>query len=344
MKSNLRFGLILAFVIGVAVTIIQFNTHRPRLLVLHSAGAETERIRAINRGLRDELRNKNYFSIRWYYSGLSDKGDQGLAEAEGLRARRLVDGWAPKVILAVGDEAQQYVTRHYANRPDIKIVYCAVHDDVEPYGLDHAANATGAVMIPPLEALEEMLAGLGQQLGLKRPLRVVHLGDLSDDVGDDGEFMAARHWSAVRFLGNHYVRTFDAWQATVRQAAKQTDFILTSDYRELARSATDPSRVPAEEVVAWTVEHSPVPVIGTRAQYVWDGGMLAMGASQYEQGREAGSMAVRLLEQVVSPAVLPARSPKEFVVAARESRLMAQNLNLPPVYQALARASNNYFQ
>lgn len=344
MKANLRFGLILAFVLSVAITIIQFNTHRPRLLVVHSAGSETEKIRAINRGLRDELRSKNYFSIRWYYSGLSNSTDPARAEAEGLRARRLVDGWTPEVILAVGDEAQQYVARHYANNPAIKIVYCAVHEDVEPYGLDHAANATGALMVPPLEALEDALLGLGRQLALRRPLRVVHIGDKSDDVGDDGEYMAARHWSGVRFLGNRYVATFDAWKAAVSQAAGQADFILTSDYRELATSATDSTWVPAEEVVAWTVAHAPVPVIGTRSQYVWDGGMLAVGSSLYEQGREAGSMAVRLLEQHESPAAIAPRMPKEFVVAARESGLKARNLHLPAIYQALARASNNYFQ
>lgn len=118
---------------------------------------------------------------------------------------------------------------------------------------------------------------------------------------------------------------------------------MTSNYGELSRSRTDKTRVPAQEVVDWTVLHSSVPVIGTRSQYVWDGGMLAVGASMYEQGREAGSIAVRLLEKHASPTDIPVRIPGEFVVAANESRLKERNIHLPDIYKALARASNNYF-
>jgi hypothetical protein len=344
MKIRLRFALILAFVIGATATIILFNTHRPRLLIIHSHGSETAQIRTINRGLRDELRSKTHFSIRWYYSGLDTMASKQLAEAESLRVRKLVSALQPNVILAVGDEAQEYVSRHYANDSRIKIVYCAVHEDVVPYGLDHAANATGTLMIPPLDALRDVLMEISHQLGLARPLRVFHVGDKSDDVKDDGTYMAGNDWGDVNFIGNEYVGTFEDWKAAVGRAAKRADVILTSDYQDLSRSSTDQTLVPGREVVDWTVSHAAVPVVGTRSQYVWDGGMLAVGASTYEQGREAGAIAISLLEQHVSPSDIPARTPKGFVVAANESRLRERNLHLPDVYQALARASNNYFQ
>jgi hypothetical protein len=55
-------------------------------------------------------------------------------------------------------------------------------------------------------------------------------------------------------------------------------------------------------------------------------------------------MAIRLLEQHTSPGEIPAIAPKDFVIAANESRLKEKNLYLPDIYKALARASNNYFQ
>lgn len=343
MKTKIRFALILAFVIGAAIVIIEANTHRPRLLILHSHGSETAQALTINRGLRDELRNKTHFSVRWYYTGLNALPSRPLAEAQALRARKLVDTWKPDVILAIGDEVQEYVTRHYADDPRIKIVFCAVHEDVEPYGLDFAANATGTLMVPPLDALRELLSNLGRQLGLSKPLRALHIGDKTDDVIDDGAHMSRGNWGDIRFVGNEFVGTFEDWQLTVARAASRADVILTSDYSELYRSANDPTLVPAREVVAWTLAHSPVPVIGTRSQFVWDGGMLAVGASLYQQGREATHMAIRLLEKPESIKYVPPTQLGEFVVAANESRLKERNITLPDIYRALARASNNYF-
>jgi len=344
MKAKIRFALIMAFIVGTTITIVLYNTHRPRLLILHSNGSENEQIRPINRGLRDELRSKQHFSIRWYYSGLNAMVSKHLAEAESLRVRNLVSALKPDVILAVGDEAQEYVTRYYANDPVIKVVYCAVHGDVTSYGLDHAANATGSLMTPPLDALHDLLLELGRQLAVAKPIRVFHVGDRTDDVQDDGSYMEGKKWGNVHFVGNQYVGTFDEWKLAVGQAAKRADFILTSDYHALSRSSFDQTPVPAREVVVWTETHSPIPVVGSRAHYVGDGGMLAVGASMYEQGRAAGSIAIKLLELHASPADIPRVMSNEFVVAASESRLKEKNLYLPDIYKALARASNNYFQ
>ena len=343
MKTKLLYGLILAFILGATLVIIQANTHRPRLLIIHSHSSETAQALTINRGLRDELRNKTHFSVRWYYSGLNAIPNRAQAEVQALRVRKLVDTWKPDVILAVGDEVQDYVTRHYANDNKIQIVYCAVHEDVEPYGLAHATNATGTLMLPPLAALRELLVNLGWQIGPDKPLRVLHLADKSDDVIDDGAYMVHHDWGNVNFVGNAYQGTFEDWKMAVKDAATRADIILTSDYSELYRSAADPSLVPAKEVIAWTLDHAKIPVIGTRSQFVWDGGMLAVGASLYQQGREATNKAIQLLEKRTSIARIPPSFPSEFVVAANESKLKEQNIKLPDIYKALARASNNYF-
>jgi ABC-type uncharacterized transport system substrate-binding protein len=334
----------MAFVVGATGTIVLYNIHRPRLLIIHSSASENAQMRPINRGLRDVLRDKTQFSIRWYYTGLNSIGSKHLADKESVRVRSMISEMQPDVILAVGDEVQEYVARHYANDPDIKIVYCAVHMDVAPYGLDHASNATGSLMTPPVGALTEMLQLMGQQLALTKPVRVLHIGDKTDDVKDDGDYMALQNWAKLRFIGNEYVGNFEEWKLVLGRAATHADFIVTSEYRNLARSSADPTLVPAQEVVNWTVSHAPVPVVGTRSQYVSDGGMLAVGASLYEQGKEGGNMAIRLLEQHTSPREIPASTSKEFVIAVSESRLKEKNLYLPDIYRALARASNNYFQ
>lgn len=342
MKTTLKFSLISIFVVGAVFIVVHFNTQRPRLLIVHSAGSETSSVLGINRGLRDQLRNKSNLNVRWYYSGLSDK-PKSQAEEDSLRVRHLVDSWHPNVLVSVGDEAQAYVARHYVDDSNIRLVYCAVHDDIKPYGLDLAKNAGGFLVTPQLRALTDLLQDFARQLQIQGPIRVVHLGDQSSDVQDDAAFMSAYNWGAFRFIGNDLVDNFDEWQDRVRHVKASADFILTSDYRALARTPTDRIPVPPSEVIAWTVAHSPIPVIGTSNQYVRDGGWIAIFASPYEQGSSAGAMAIRLLLQPDSERHAAPHVPQEFVTAVRDSAFRSAGLILPDIYTSLAKATNNYF-
>ena len=53
-------------------------------------------------------------------------------------------------------------------------------------------------------------------------------------------------------------------------------------------------------------------------------------------------MAIKLIEGVDIKS-LPIQTSSQFVVAVRKSALDARNIPIPDVFEAYARASNNYF-
>jgi ABC-type uncharacterized transport system substrate-binding protein len=128
----------------------------------------------------------------------------------------------------------------------------------------------------------------------------------------------------------------------VRALGTGNDVLLLSNYRGLRRSPTDTTLVPPAEVVAWTEANSPVPVIGLNGFFTEDGGMLAIGASPYEQGEQAATRALDLLLRRRAISDMPVTSTSHFVVSMRGSAMRARRFELPAVYEAAARASNLY--
>ena len=70
--------------------------------------------------------------------------------------------------------------------------------------------------------------------------------------------------------------------------------------------------------------------------------MLSVGVSAYEQGEVAASMAIKLIEGVDIKS-LPIQTSSQYIIAMRQSALDARNFSIPSMFEALARATNNYF-
>ena len=119
-------------------------------------------------------------------------------------------------------------------------------------------------------------------------------------------------------------------------------FVLVGGYRKLPKSPGSAEFVNAKEVMTWTEANSPVPVIGMNTFNSEEGAMLSVGVSPYEQGEVAATMAIKLIEGVDIKS-LPIQTSSQYVVAVRKSALDARNISIPEVFEAYARASNNYF-
>ena len=72
--------------------------------------------------------------------------------------------------------------------------------------------------------------------------------------------------------------------------------------------------------------------------------MFAVGASGFEQGDTTARMAIDVLDHGAIPKNIPQVMPRQFLVYIRRSLMAEHGLNLPPVYEAFARASNNYYE
>jgi ABC-type uncharacterized transport system substrate-binding protein len=129
----------------------------------------------------------------------------------------------------------------------------------------------------------------------------------------------------------------------VERANERSDFLLLSDYHALVRSPTDDTLVPPQEVIHWTLTHSNVPIMGTTHSFVAEGGYLAIGASPFEQGEVAATMAINIINQEIPPQSMPIAVARQFVVFMRGNLMKEIGVFLPWIYESFARATNNYF-
>lgn len=345
-KVSLLFGVL--FVLGTLFIALQHNLTQKRVLVLHSYDADYSWTRDVSSGLERLFARYPEWLVRWHYMDLKRHPWPEAQQAAAALARRVVDEWHPDVIIAVDDAAQELVGSHYVNDPHISIVFAGVNGGVDDYGYVGAKNVTGIFERKQLAAVRDaILAGHPKSRGTEqapgsRELRVMHLGDQSHSVKLDDAFIRNFDWQPLAFAGSHLVKTFPEWQRIVENADKEADVIFVSNYRKLARSATDRSLVSPSEIVLWTELNSPVPIVGGNGFYVEDGGMFALGASGFEQGYAAGQMAEAILNGTPANQV-PNRSTQEFVVFMRRTQMAVHDFRLPDIYEAFARAMNNYY-
>jgi hypothetical protein len=360
-KRKLSIFFAVLFVLGTLAMAVAHNLMQKRVLVLHSYDPSYSWTRDVNIGLERALAAYPEWQVRWHYMDLKRRPWPEAREAAGAQARRVIDDFKPDVVIAIDDDAQVLVGKSFVNHPHIKWVFAGVNGGVEDYGYVGAKNVTGVFERKQLGAVREaVLAGHAKaryENGV-RNLRIMHLGDQSHSVKLDDGGIRSFDWQPLVYVGSKLVKTYTQWQAAVLAAGEETDVLFISNYRRLVRydckidkpinpdlkdCMDDPKLVSPREVVAWTEINSTVPLIGGNGFYVEDGGMFALGPSGFEQGGEAASLAVQLIVQEADPASLMQVSTREFVVFMRTTQMAVHDFRLPYLYEAFARAMNNYY-
>lgn len=330
------------FLGGALLLLGWYNVHKPSILVLHSYDPDYAWVRDINVGLNRVLDRRYLYQARWYYMDTKRHPAPEFKVTAGIAARNVIAATRPDVIIAIDDDAQEYVARHYANDPRIRIVFAGVNRDAADYGYVQAPNVTGILERLPIDAMREAVCAATECAMLRRPIHLAYLGDRSETVDGDVVQVLEHDWAPLQLDTVQQVDTWPEWQAGVRALGARHDVLLVSGYRRLRRSAHDPSLVPAREVVAWTEAHSPVPVISFNGFYTEDGGMLAIGTSPYEQGDVAARLALKIILDGRAVDTLPVTTSNQFIVTMSESRMRARPFVLPQVYEAAARIGNQY--
>ncbi|HJV79816.1 ABC transporter substrate-binding protein [Noviherbaspirillum sp.] len=337
--ENLLIGLFLAASLALFGW---FNMSKPRILVLHSYDKSYAWTRDVTAGLERVLDSKHDYRLRWYYMDTKRHPWPEYRTSAGVAARRVIENMQPDVIIAVDDDAQQYVTRYFLNDPKIRIVFAGVNNDTSDYGFDRANNVTGVLERLPLGAIRETLLIADNFKALGRPVRLAYLGDKSESVSGDARQVKGFAWAPVQLTDTARVATWPEWQTQVETLGTRADVILLTGYRRLARSASDKSLVPAHEVVEWTERHARVPVISGNGFFTEEGGMLAIGTSPYEQGEVAATMAIQIALEGKAPSVIPVATSSQFIVTMNGSKMKARGFVLPKVYEAAARTGDKY--
>ena len=320
-----------------------YNKSKPSILILQSYDKDYAWTRDVNIGLNRILKHKELYQLRWYYMDTKRHPFPNYKDTAGNAARRMIEKTKPDVVIAVDDDAQQYVMRHFLNHPTIKIVFAGINKQASDYGFDKAQNVTGILERLQLEAVREALTSTVNLVGLKRPIQLAYLSDTSSTVMGDAEQIEKFNWAPVQLHSVTHVKTFDEWKLKIQQLGQQTDAILLTGYRFLSRSDKDISLVSAQEVVAWTEANSAIPVISGNGFYAEEGGMLAIGTSPYEQGEEAARKALQILIDGKHVNEIPVSASQQFIVTMSASKIKARNFQLPKIYEAAARTGDKYF-
>jgi hypothetical protein len=341
---RLRLALIFIFLLAVAATVIVFNVTKPRVLIVHSYDTEYSWTRDVDIGLNRVLKDKNSYTVRWYYMDTKRHPWTDYKVNSGKTVTNLIEHWQPTVVIAIDDDAQEFALKNFTNRSDLRIVYSGVNNSAERYGYGKASNTTGILEKKPFAALRDTLQMIAAAQGKRGPVRIMFIGDSSESVRSDEQDFRDFAWAPVQILESRFAGTFEQWRAAVDYANKnKVDFIVTANYRKILREAGKKALMPPREVVKWTEANAAMPMIGTNAFFVEDGGVLAIATSPYEQGEVAAMMANEILSKGKSPKQIPEQSTRQFVVAMSESGLKKWNIRLPAVYEASARSSANFF-
>lgn len=324
-----RFFFVLLFVVGSTFLLVKENILTRRVLILHSYNFDYEWTRDVDIGIKRILDKDHTICARWHYMDTKTHPETPYKEKIASVSRRIVDQFKPSVIIAVDDDAQEYVAKYYINHPDIKIIFAGVTGTREQYGFDKANNVTGILERAPVEGVVNTLQVLNRS---KKTIKIVHIGDCSKSVRQaDNFFHSHSGWQNIKIQPSMFVSTFDEWKKAIIKGGEIADYIIISNYRQIYKNKIGYEKISPKEVMQWTIANAKIPIIGTNLFVFEDGANLAIATSPYEQGEVAATFALKAINEGI---LLPYTQTKQFVVGLDEGSTLPgkQFEHLPKVY------------
>ncbi|WP_156962088.1 ABC transporter substrate-binding protein [Candidatus Paracaedibacter symbiosus] len=321
------------------------NLTRKTVLILHSYDEDYAWVRDVNIGIERVLGDKKNVRVFRHYMDTKTHPDSKYKIMAGAIARRVVDYIKPDVVLASDDDAQQYVMRHYKNREDMQIVFIGVNAKPEQYDYQNAINVTGVLERIPYEAVKNVVEIIAKQHHIKPPYRVIHISDRSIIVKyDDINMHEYPNWAPVNLLKSNLVGTFNEWKDAIHKSADIADIILISNYRKVYENDQKQKFVPFKEVMEWSYKNAPLPIIGINGFVCEEGAALAIATSPIEQGEIGARIVVDILRGEVSAKDIPFQNSSFPMIYIDETRFNQSGYELPQLYVAFAKATNNFFE
>ncbi len=251
-------------------------------------------------------------------------------------------------MIAVDDEAQQYVARQYAGKSRPRVVFAAIDHEPQTYGYTGAANVTGITEVLPLAAVRDalLLARKGQ------PARLAVLATSSPTGKGQLKQVQAFDWAPHTVVEFHSLDDFAAWQTAIKAMDGKADALLVLSYEGLrvnppAPGASAASHSSADthqaEIVRWIENNSKPLPIGLSIGYTENGGGLSIAPSALAMGEVAATTTLQWLKAKPAIAAPPVSQGSHYSVAIRASALQARKVELPSIYMEAARLEQLYF-
>jgi ABC-type uncharacterized transport system substrate-binding protein len=263
------------------------ETQPQKVLLVHSYNAGYPWTDAVTRGVRMSLPTASV-DLQVVYMDTKRKTDEAWKQQAGRRVRDLIATWQPDVVIASDDNAQKYAVADLAGRDDIAIVFCGLNGLPEDYGYP-ASNVTGVLERPHFADSLAMLKRICPDVR-----RVAFITDSSPTSAATIRYMKAQR-ADVEIVSWSTPRNFGEWQRAVDDGQQAADALAIYTYHTVQPNQGGESMQP-EEVMAWTVDHCGVPVVGFLVFAVDDGAMCGLAESGTEHGMLAGKLAGTILD------------------------------------------------
>ncbi len=340
MKNGILATLTGAFLLVALLLLGGFNLSKPRVLVLHSADRASTTVGKMDEGIRQVLdKNRQPMTTHWHYLGLDQLPDEDHRQDAAKLGLRAIEQFNPDVVIAVDDEAQQYVVRRFAGRERPKLVYTAIDHDPKEYGYVGVANVTGVAERLPLATLRDVL----QYVNPGQPVRLAVLGDTGPTSKGQLQQVQAFDWGPHSVVSTQTLRDFPAWQAAIQALEGKADVVLVLSHGSLPTAPGATTTVPETDAIRWIESHAkPLPV-GVDIEYVQKGGGLGVAPSAKSMGEVAATVALIWLKAKPDAPPPPASQDMRYSIAVRSAALRARNVNLPSIYTEAARLEQLYY-
>ncbi|MES2583263.1 MAG: hypothetical protein V4627_11155 [Pseudomonadota bacterium] len=340
MKNGTLATLTVAFLLVALLLLGGFNLSKPRILVLHSSDRTSTTVGKVDEGIRQVLdKNRQPMTTHWHYLGIDNLPDEDHRQDAAKVGLRAIEQFNPDVVIAVDDEAQQYVVRRFAGRDRPKLVYTAIDHDPKEYGYVGAANVTGVAERLPLATLRDVL----QYVKQGQPVRLAVLGDTGPTSKGQLQQVQAFDWGPHSVVSAQTLGDFPAWQAAIKALEGKADVVLVLSHGSLPTAPGARTTVPAADAIRWIETHSKPLPIGTDIEFVQKGGGLGVAPSAKSMGEVVATDALVWLKGKPSAAAPLASQDTRHSMALRASSLQARGISLPSIYAEAARLEQLYY-
>ncbi len=253
------------------------------------------------RGFRDQLDGMDIEYRILEMDAKRNSSEAWLTEVAGT-ASGIIDTWHPDLVYATDDNAQKHVTSRFAGS-EIPFVFSGVNAPPDLYGFTGNDNVTGVLEREHIAETVRLLRELAPD--------VTKIAVIVDDdptwlgVTERVERELSNPSLGVELIGTEVLKTFADYKRVViayQESADALGLLGIHTFRD--ETGTN---VPWQEVLKWTAGHSSLPDFSFWKDRISYGTLCAVYVSGYQQGRAAGIMARKILEEGSSPSEIAIR-------------------------------------
>ena len=261
-----------------------------KVLVVHSYHPGYEWVSTISRGIKRVFEREKNIQVETFYMDTKSKTSEEWKEESGRQARELISIWDPDIVIAVDDNAQEYVGKFYSGKARPKIVFCGVNNKPERYGYP-SPNITGILERPHIKATLDLLSRFVPSVKT-----IAVISDNSPTSRGALEYIRDQLQKLdKKAIAYEMPVTFAQWKADIAFLQDKADALLIYMYHTIKEKEQEKSMA-SKEVMEWTISNSSIPVAGFFTFAIDDGALLGVVESGLEHGCEAAMVAMGLLK------------------------------------------------